>query len=122
MLHHHRFYCGYWLWQEAKEQLVEDLQARLDRSTMSIKEVKAEANRQDESCRRLRSLLSQARALLKEAGVPFMDDTSDLDPVAVDGKKTGKGNAWPPIATTLSNVKLLPALRCPSRNLVQSIG
>ena len=86
---------------------------------MSIKEVKAEANRQEESCRRLRALLSQARALLKDAGVPFMDDSSDLE---LDGKKKGRENLCPLTANTMSNVCFVHTLRYPSRAPVQSFG
>ena len=45
--------------QEAKDRVVEELQARLDRVEMSAKEARSEAGRQDEATRRLRALLSQ---------------------------------------------------------------
>ena len=45
--------------QDAKDRVVEELQARLDRVEMSAKEARSEAGRQEEATRRLRALLSQ---------------------------------------------------------------
>ncbi|GAX81036.1 hypothetical protein CEUSTIGMA_g8471.t1 [Chlamydomonas eustigma] len=63
--------------KDLKERQVEELQARLDRGDMQIRELRTEAGRQEEGVRRLRSLLQQARSLLREAGVPFMEDVHE---------------------------------------------
>ncbi|GAX86047.1 hypothetical protein CEUSTIGMA_g13462.t1 [Chlamydomonas eustigma] len=63
--------------KDLKERQVEELQTRLDRGDMQIRELRTEAGRQEEGVRRLRSLLTQARSLLREAGVPFMEDAHE---------------------------------------------
>ena len=42
-----------------------------------VREARSEASQSEEAVRRLRTLLAQARSLLRDAGVPFMEDAAD---------------------------------------------
>lgn len=55
------------------------------------REARSESQRQVESVKRLRLLLAQARALLREQGVPFMEDDPGLDLLLQAEKDKDKG-------------------------------
>ena len=76
----------------------------MDRMAAASKEARSEAGRQEEATRRLRALLGQARGLLREAGVPFMEDAEEGDGGGSGKKGKGAGGrvAWGKPAGQLS--------------------
>ncbi|GIM11806.1 hypothetical protein Vretimale_15235 [Volvox reticuliferus] len=79
---------------EAKERAMEEAQLRYERLEAQCRDARSEAQRQGEGVKRLRLLLAQAKSLLKEQGVSFMEDDPGLDLLLTQGQgggaKTGK--------------------------------
>lgn len=59
------------------------------RLEVTLRELRSDAARNDEGMRRLRSLLAQAKVLLRESGVPFLEE--DHSAGGVDGGRSGGG-------------------------------
>ncbi|GIL67664.1 hypothetical protein Vafri_21000 [Volvox africanus] len=75
---------------EAKERAMEEAQLRYERLEAQCRDARSEAQRQGEGVKRLRLLLAQAKSLLKEQGVSFMEDDPGLDLLLTAGPQ-GQG-------------------------------
>ncbi|KAG2502184.1 hypothetical protein HYH03_000671 [Edaphochlamys debaryana] len=80
---------------EARERQLEEAALRQERLEAQLREARSESGRQSEGVKRLRLLLAQARQLLREKGVAFMEEDLGLDLLAATmrpgGQQGGRG-------------------------------
>eukprot|EP00798_Chlamydomonas_sp_ICE-L_P010117 gene10117-8018_t len=81
--------------KEQVENDLEDLQAQYSRLQSTTRDLRAESSKQDDSIKRLRQLLGQAKGMLKTAGVPFLEEDFTIEPKAKSNKaaRTSEGGA-----------------------------
>jgi hypothetical protein len=59
---------------------------------MQLRDARSESSRHDDSVKRLRLLLAQARAMLREQGVSFMEEDASLDALLATSRSSGTGH------------------------------
>lgn len=98
--------------KDLMEQELEDTRRRIQRLEGQVKEARSDAAKSDEANKRLRSILLQARTLLKDVGVEFLEDVSyeSLGSLTGGGKGSVRSSEAGSIARQSTDGTLFKAL------------
>jgi hypothetical protein len=95
--------------KDLMDQELEESRRRIHKLEGQVKETRSDAAKSDEANKRLRSILLQAKALLKEAGVDFLEDAS-YESLGLGGKGSTRSSEAGSVARQSSDGTLFKAL------------